>query len=203
VEVMNRLIAKNISINNDLYIKGQLTCEKLSVGGDVTCLSEAEINGEADIKGYLNCAFSVRFKGDATIGKFSQGTTLSVETKISIRNGGSFNQIIGNQITINGSCNCFQSLVAKKFTCTGTLYWGLAHKPHIPHDSVIGRVYPTGQQWAYWRERLGIHFERYKDVGEIFNNITPMIPELLQDPKWTETERWILESHLPKHVALN
>jgi hypothetical protein len=105
--------------------------------------------------------------------------------------GGNINTHGGDIDTHGGGIDC----------CTlncGILYWCLMCMP-VTKKIVAEKIRPDECCREYWQERLGIELTGCWD--EIEKTLAPYlekIPEILKDPKWTPTERWIIESWLPK-----
>ena len=80
----------------------------------------------------------------------------------------------------------------------GILYWRLMCLPKAG-KIIVKKVRPDDFLREYWEERLGIKLEGcWREIEEQLAPILCKIPELLKDPKWTPTERWIIESWLPE-----
>ena len=77
------------------------------------------------------------------------------------------------------------------------LYWSCTMMPDVPRGKMqIGIVRPNGRDRNYWEKRLGVELPGcYEEIAE---KIVPLLPDLLKLDKWSETERWIMESWLPK-----
>jgi len=75
----------------------------------------------------------------------------------------------------------------------GDLYWGQAHKPKMPEQTYIKRVLPPEHQRGHWQERLGLDLSE-GCYAELCLTVLKHIIRLLNDEKWSSTERWMLET---------
>ena len=110
----------------------------------------------------------------------------SIESGFIDTNGGYIDTHGGYIDTHGGSLKC------------EILYWRLMCMPKVA-EMTIGKVRPDALMREYWQTRLGIMLVGcWNDIEKQLAPHLDKIPELLKDPKWTPTERWIMESWLPK-----
>jgi len=76
-----------------------------------------------------------------------------------------------------------------------TIYWFGMIPPVCDGAIKVGKVRPHESTRDYWAHRFGKRLNGCWQVIE--SDIAPIIAKLIDDPKWTPTERWILASHLP------
>ena len=75
----------------------------------------------------------------------------------------------------------------------GDFYWAQAHIPEMPEQFYIKRVLPQPHQRQHWQDRLGMDLSNgcYEDVC---SKVLKQVLNLLKDDKWSNTERWMLET---------
>jgi hypothetical protein len=99
------------------------------------------------------------------------------------------------KLIIKGNCD-IKGYCDIKGNCDikGDFFWSHAAMPKIGGKIKIRRVLPPAWQRQYWDKRLGINTTHlcYDEIIEKL--ILPNLNDWLALDKWTETERWMLES---------
>lgn len=77
--------------------------------------------------------------------------------------------------------------------CAVSPYWGYVYPPPF---ATTGRIYPPADARLYWEQRTGLRLAGCYD--DIFEAVGPKVSALLKRNDWTDCERRILESWVPK-----
>jgi hypothetical protein len=106
------------------------------------------------------------------------------------------NLYVGGTLFVRGKLDVRGDLyVAGDLFVRGNLYWSHASIPKAKSIK-CKRVLPPEWQRDYWGKRLGISMDGCYD--DILARILPVLDDWLKLDKWTPTERWMLESLIPK-----
>jgi hypothetical protein len=102
---------------------------------------------------------------------------------------------VGRDLSVRGNLDVRGAVeVGGNLAVRGDWYWSHAAMPLVGGRMTHNRVLPPAWQRDFWDKWLGVDASGcYDDVIARLN-----IPALLKDPKWSETERWMLKSLLKK-----
>jgi len=150
-----------------MIIKTQKDFDTLAdANGNVCCTEALDIRCDISARGYIS-----------TRGDISAGGNISARGDISARCGIS----TGGYISTRGDV-----------VTVGFLFW-----PHAAPPQIEGRIWcksmvPPEWQREYWGRRTCILMDGCYD--KIIPRVLQNLDTMLLDPKWTETERMMLES---------
>jgi len=170
---------RNLTTDGNLYVEGNLTTDGnlttggyLYAGGNLTTEKDLRAEGDLHAEGNLYAGRNLHVGGNLYVeGNLTAYGNLYVEGYL----------YADGNLTVRKNC-----------AILGNFYWSQMSMPDIRGKFFHRLVLPHGWQRGYWEARLDMDFGGgcYDDIVA---QVLPELPRLLRR-KWSETERWMLES---------
>ena len=151
-----------------VQVSGLYVRGNLYVGGNLDVRGNLEVGGNLYVRGYLVVRSDLDVGGYLEVGGYL---------------------VVGGYLDVRG----YLYVRGDYLVIAGDLIWSHAAVPLTPGKVYIRRILPPAWQRDHWQDRLGMDISD-GCYDEICKTVRQEIDRLLNDEKWTSTERWMLET---------
>lgn len=151
---------------------------------DDTC----QATGDLYVRGNLEVRNNLYVHGDLSV-----GGNLFVGNYLSVGD----NLFVGGELEVGGDLDVRYNLsVRYNLYVRGNWFWSHASMPSVGGKLTHKRILPPQWQREHWATRLDQPWINDEALcySSIVKRLQPLLPELLAQDKWSDTERWILQS---------